>query len=141
MKKTHLVREDERKFYFVSCFGIPATAQGERTWGTSSNGGDETERRHCWAGAGRFVTSRVTKAAYAFGRQKDLGNGYRKQDPGRALNLPQPHPHDHDSARPLSLSTRCWCSAFGTLNISEKHTLIYILMFSFYFGSIVNPFS
>jgi hypothetical protein len=128
--KTHLVREDERKFYFVSCFGIPATAQGERTWGTSSNGGDETERRHCWAGAGRFVTSRVTKAAYAFGRQKDLGNGYRNQDPGRALN-PQP---SADGPRPLSLSTRCWCSAFGTLNI-------YILMFSFYFRSTVNPFS
>jgi len=49
-KETHLVREDERKFYFVSYFCIPTTPQGERTWGTSSNGGDETECRHCMVG-------------------------------------------------------------------------------------------
>lgn len=46
--KTHLVRENEGKFYFVSCFGIPTTTQDERTWGTSRNGRDKTERRHCW---------------------------------------------------------------------------------------------
>jgi hypothetical protein len=48
--KTHLVWEDERKFYFVANFGIPTTAQGKRSWGTSGNAGDETERRHRWVG-------------------------------------------------------------------------------------------
>jgi hypothetical protein len=45
--KTHLVRENEGKFYFVRYLGIPTTSQEERTWATSRNGGDETEGRHC----------------------------------------------------------------------------------------------
>jgi hypothetical protein len=52
--KTHLVREHERKFYLVADFGIASTAQGKRSWGTSGNGGDETERRHRWTGRVRW---------------------------------------------------------------------------------------
>jgi hypothetical protein len=47
--RTHLVWENERKFYFVSYLSIPATTQGKRTRGTSRDGRDETERRHCQA--------------------------------------------------------------------------------------------
>jgi hypothetical protein len=78
-EETYLVWEDERKFYFVSYFCIPTTPQDERTWGTSSNGGDKTECRH------RVVRTdcdwRLTKAAYAFCRQKDLGNGCSNPGP------------------------------------------------------------
>ena len=45
--KTHLVRENERKFYFVRYLCISTAAQDERTRGTSRNRGDETEGRHC----------------------------------------------------------------------------------------------
>ena len=84
VKRTHLVREDERKFYFVAYFGIPATAQGQRSWGTSSNGGDETECRHRWAaGRVRWVAGRLTKAAnpvLAAKRTSETAIG--NQDPG-----------------------------------------------------------
>lgn len=82
-EETYLVREDERKFYFVSYFCIPTTPQDKRTWGTSSNGGDKTKCRHCVVGT-RIVTGRdcrLTKAAYAFCRQKDLGNGCSNPGP------------------------------------------------------------
>jgi hypothetical protein len=38
--KTHLVGENERKFYFVRYLGIPTTTQDERTLDTSRNGRD-----------------------------------------------------------------------------------------------------
>lgn len=44
--KTHLVRENEGKLYFVRYLRIPTTTQDERTWATSRNGGDETEGGH-----------------------------------------------------------------------------------------------
>jgi hypothetical protein len=44
--KTHLVRENERKFYFVRYLGIPTTTQDDRA--ASRDGGDETEGRHCY---------------------------------------------------------------------------------------------